>query len=347
MIRLAPQLLTQLNQGGPDAVQQALVTAVRLEHSTIPLYLYALYSLDEQRNAAVADIVQSVVVEEMLHMTLACNLLNAVGGTPRLDDPGFLPLFPGTLPGQIESDQVFHLRAFSNEQLKDFMRLEEPDRPLAFRVAALAEGGPDYRTIGDFYRAIATQMKALAPSDFQQRNQVGPEQFRGAVVVKDLSSALSAIQIIIDQGEGTDQSPEEVFGDDVAHYYRFAEVFHGRRLVPNPKAGPGAPVEDRYIYAGDPVVFDPAGCYAVPTDPKSAGYPAGSAARRLCDGFNYTYTSLLKRLNAAFNGKPEQIGPAIRLMMSLRQQAKDMMTGINPAGAFVGPSFEYQPLEPS
>lgn len=346
MIRIATELLTQLNQGGPDAVQKALMQAVRLEHSTIPLYLYALYSLDEGRNGTVADIIQSVVVEEMLHMTLACNLLNAVGGKPPLDDPGFLPKFPGTLPGQVESDQVFHLRGFSSEQLKDFMRLEEPDRPLPFREAALGEG-QEYNTIGDFYRAITTQLKALAPSDFQERNQVGPDQFRGAVVVKDLSTALSAIQVIIDQGEGTDQSPEEVFGDDVAHYYRFAEVFHGHRLVPNPTAGPGAPPDERYVYAGDPVVFDQAGCYGVPADPKSAGYPAGSAARRLCDGFNYTYTSLLKRLHAAFNGEPEQIGPAIRLMMSLRQQAKDMMTGINPAGTFVGPSFEYQPVEPS
>jgi hypothetical protein len=33
-------------------------------------------------------------------------------------------------------------------------------------------------------------------------------------------------------------------------------------------------------------------------------------------------------------------------MMSLKQQARDMMSGKNPAGVNVGPSFEYQPNDP-
>jgi hypothetical protein len=38
---------------------------------------------------------------------------------------------------------------------------------------------------------------------------------------------------------------------------------------------------------------------------------------------------------------------AIGLMMSLAQQAGDMMSGSNPSGVHVGPSFEYQPLDPA
>jgi hypothetical protein len=33
-------------------------------------------------------------------------------------------------------------------------------------------------------------------------------------------------------------------------------------------------------------------------------------------------------------------------MMSLKQQAKDMMSGTVAAGATVGPTFEYQPADP-
>ena len=31
-------------------------------------------------------------------MTIGCNILNAVGGTPGLNEPGFLPRYPGPLP---------------------------------------------------------------------------------------------------------------------------------------------------------------------------------------------------------------------------------------------------------
>ena len=39
-----------------------------------------------------------VAVEEMLHLTLAANVLNAVGGTPDLTAPGFVPEYPAYLP---------------------------------------------------------------------------------------------------------------------------------------------------------------------------------------------------------------------------------------------------------
>ena len=46
----------------------------------------------------VAAIIRSVVIEEMLHMALACNLLNAVGGQPEIDRAGFVPLSGSPCP---------------------------------------------------------------------------------------------------------------------------------------------------------------------------------------------------------------------------------------------------------
>ena len=81
MIRLQARLFTDLETGGQRAVINALQSAVKLEHATIPVYLYALYSLDPTKNAVIATILRSVVVEEMLHMALACNIMNALDGS--------------------------------------------------------------------------------------------------------------------------------------------------------------------------------------------------------------------------------------------------------------------------
>ena len=81
MILLKPACLKSLRQDSPDVVQvrAALQQAVELEHATLPVYLYGLYSLQSGVNTAIADIIQSVAMEEMLHMTLAANVLNALG----------------------------------------------------------------------------------------------------------------------------------------------------------------------------------------------------------------------------------------------------------------------------
>ena len=43
-------------------------------------------------------------------------------------------------------------------------------------------------------------------------------------------------------------------------------------------------------------------------------------------------------------GAPDRLTDAIGLMMSLKQQAKDMAMGVISGGMPVGPSFEYQPI---
>ena len=76
-----------------ESLREHLQWAIELEHFTLPPYLCALYSLDAARNPDASEVVASVLVEEMLHMTLAANLLNAVGGHPRLDTPQMLSAY--------------------------------------------------------------------------------------------------------------------------------------------------------------------------------------------------------------------------------------------------------------
>ncbi len=59
-------------------VQDLLQDAIKVEHSTVPLYLTTLYSIVDQ-NSFEAQTMKSVVMEEMLHMVRAANVLNAIG----------------------------------------------------------------------------------------------------------------------------------------------------------------------------------------------------------------------------------------------------------------------------
>jgi Ferritin-like len=156
--------------------------------------------------------------------------------------------------------------------------------------------------------------------------------------VTDLATAQQAIQTIIDQGEGTSKSPLEVVGNGYAHYYRYMQVQEGAKLIQLPNG--------QYSYTGAAIPFNPGGVYGVPTNP--GPYPPGSKSAFANDNFNYAYTSLLKCLHAMFNGDATEarMNTALGLMMSLKGQAKAMMSGIPDPGTVTGPTFEYQPVNP-
>jgi hypothetical protein len=326
-----------------ESVCAALQNAVELEHATIPVYLYALYSLSPAHNREIAAIIQSIVVEEMLHMTLSSNVLNALGGSPQIDKPDFIPAYPGPLPGGVQSDLTVNLAPFSTAQLATFLQIESPEDPLDF-PAARAAADDDTVTIGEFYTAISDAIAALGDGVFVKppRNQVGPDIMDESVIVSDVKTAQQALTIIVEQGEGTTTSPAEVDGGGYAHYYRFMQIQKGHLLVQVPGADPP------YAYTGAPVPFEPAGVYAVPTNPAQSPYPAGSQQALANDNFNYTYTSLLSTLHAFFNGgaNEDQFNNALGLMMSLKSQAKAMMSGIPNPAFLVGPTFQYQPINP-
>jgi hypothetical protein len=342
MIRLKPELFADLD-GTLDGLKRALQNAIELEHSTIPPYLYALYSIQSGKNADTARLIKSIVVEEMLHMALACNILNAIGGAPNIDDPCFLPNYPGPLPGGVETQLTVGLAPLTKQLVHDvFMVIEEPEDPLQFPVVELMAAAPEPpKTIGQFYAGIIEQLTQLsAKSNIftgDPRRQLttgfGPLK---SIHVHDLATSIEAIQLIVEQGEGTKTSPLAP-GHQPAHYYRYAEIFYGKKLIPNPDPTPDAP---KFVYGGDPIALDPAGVWPVVSNPSLHPYPAGSLARNLNDTFNYTYTSLLKSLHLVFNGQPNRLGQTIGLMESMKEQALAMMS------QSAGPSFQYTPVNP-
>jgi hypothetical protein len=92
-----------------DDLREHVQGAIELEHSTLPPDSCAgLYTLGRRRRPAAAEVIRSVFVDEMLHLTLAANLLNAVGGQPRLHTDALLPGYGDDEMFQPNRDDVGH-----------------------------------------------------------------------------------------------------------------------------------------------------------------------------------------------------------------------------------------------
>ncbi|RZJ38472.1 MAG: hypothetical protein EOO18_03275 [Chryseobacterium sp.] len=109
-------------------LQNLLQTAILIEHSTIPPYLTALYSIKDGTNAAASQIIRSVAVEEMLHMIMVCNVMNAVSIQPSVNRPQNYPTYPMKLPMNV--DFFVGLETFSTNSIATFIAIESPSNPL-------------------------------------------------------------------------------------------------------------------------------------------------------------------------------------------------------------------------
>lgn len=323
-------------------LRRHLQTALQVEHATIPPYLCALYSIREPANRVPAELIRSIVMEEMLHMTLVANLLNAVGGRPRLAYSGFVPAYPAHLPHCGARFKV-SLERFSTRALTTFLRIERPEPP---------RGPPEadrYHSLGQFYDAVAVALEVLSRRHGRalfagvQTRQVTPEHYYGGLgqptVVRDLESALGAIEEIKEQGEGLHHGVFDADsglhgrGREPAHYFRFHEILVGRRyqLGDTPRTGP----------TGRALAVDWEAVHPMRANPKRRDFPPRSAIRALSDECNRTYGRLLRQVERAYNGEPARLLHAVGAMYELKYQAVALMQiPIGRGGETAGPTFE-------
>lgn len=333
----------------PEDLKKALQIAMEFEHATMPPYLYAWYSL-RSSNRSIRSILRGIVLQEMAHMLLAGNLLKAIGGTPSIYREDFVPDYPSPLPGSVANDLVVPLKPYSRELVEHvFMRIEEPELILDFPVAAL-DAVPDLpHTIGQFYRClrdtfvdggddlIVDKTGETQPATFQLFQELPINKQR----ITSAAGAIEAIDFIVEQGEGTTESPFIPDGDailenvELAHFYRFATLTRGR-IKPNPDATPNSPPDERYLYASsDPVPFDEDGVIPFPANPKAAHYTEGTPERTAMDAFNRTYTGMLGLLQEAYSTDLAMLDVAITEMRALNGRARTL------AEMNLGPSFEF------
>jgi hypothetical protein len=335
-----------------EDLRDALQTAIEIEHSTIPPYLCALYSIAFERSPDAARAITGVVMEEMLHLTLAANVMNAIGYTPSIGHAGFVPSYPTRLPYCTRHFEI-SLGRFSKQALDTFLRIERPERlPERTTAAAAAAEVEPYATIGEFYRDLERQLVESCAVHGEKHvfcgdpaRQIRPEHYYGGgdiVVVTDLASALAALSEIIHQGEGVDgtiydgDEPLGAEGRELAHFFRFEEIRLGRRFTrrDTPRTGP----------TGAPIAVDWDAVYPMRPNPKVRDYAGRPDVQERLRAFNRSYSDLLRTLGRAFAGEQELLVKSVGGMYDLRNAAVALMRIPSGDGdTTVGPSFEWTP----
>jgi hypothetical protein len=330
--------------------------AMQLEHATIPPYLTALYSIHPSTNADAYRVIRVVAVEEMLHLTLAANLLNAVGGTPDLTAEGFVPVYPAHLPDGEEDFEV-GTRAFSRDTIESFLKIERPavaedegrfvardrsERALLPGVDA-HEDDLHFFSIGEFYAEIGEGLQRLhqemgaALFCGDPARQVGPEYYYsggGAILkVTDAESAAAAMRVISEQGEGLGGGIFDEEGE-IAHYYRFQQLLLERYYQPGDQGG---------TPTGPPLEVDWDAVYPLTPDAQLDDYTEPGDLRDAVLAYSATYGEFLVRLTEAFTGRPGLLLPAVADMFRIKELAARIIrnpmpgrAGVNAAPVFRG-----------
>lgn len=334
MIKLAWEKPT-----GIEDVQNLVQRAIDLEFSTLPPYLYTLMSIPPGENAAARSRIHAVAMQEMIHMSLACNILNAIGGSPEI----VAAYYPGPLPGDLAHNAIIHLLPFSPAAVDQGMTIEEPEERIDPPVGLLA-GDPctaGIVTIGQFYQCLDATLAALPDTAWTpKRNQIDDSQFfQGNIFeVNSYADAHRAITQIVSEGEGTPVTPNNPgspldFQNELAHYYRFWEI--AQNLVLTKAANPVG-----YRWGPATLGVDWSAVYPAISDPGEHDFsgepPAAQAAQKACDA---AFTAMIAALRGAYNGNKGQLGVAVRAMFDLRKAANVAFSTPLANGRVAGPAF--------
>ena len=325
-----------------DNLKDQLQLATQIEFATLPLYLTSLYSIKEHYNTEAYSLMRGIVMQEMLHYVLASNILIAIGGSVKLDDPDIVPKYPSVgLPGGVLPQLRLELKKFSLEHTYyTFMALESPAESFLL---------PKYRyiknTVGHFYREILDCMGELGDGIFLRNTTskqvnwplmaTGPPQSTGHLpFIIDLKSAQDAIVEIAEQGEGASPlAPEDGIKGQYAHFYRFAEIACQRKLVFK---------DGSYSFTGEHIPHDPTGIWQMMDSPNKDAIQPGTLCYRQANAFHKVYRNLLTVMEEAFNGAPEKMLSAVELMESLQVHFKKTMWTPYDSTTTCGPVWDYE-----
>lgn len=295
--------------------------AAQVEMAAIPMYLYASYSIKTQNvsqwepGPGAFRILKSVVIEEMLHLSLVRNMITAIGQQIHFCNESFIPKYPFHVPMRQPSLNLTLGQLTKKLVMDVFMEFEKPSKPKGGRVEEQikAVGSEEYETIGQFYKAIYDGFKYLCGVDEAHPNgnpAKERELFRCSqldlqyaysywneggggypLLVKDLPSALTAINMIVEQGEGMSSDHQQV------------------PIRPNkPKAGhfeyPHYVKLQRIAQGWEPI----GDTYTVPSNPKVEDYPEGKIKNLglLC---NAAYTYILRLLDELYSTSGKEVEP--------------------------------------
>lgn len=326
-----------------EQLLDSLSEAAEIEHNLMCCYLYAAWSLktepDDGLDAATTAELKSwqravidVAIDEMTHLTLVANLMNALGGVAHVHRPNF-PVANGYHPAGLQ----VRLAPFNWETLQHFIYLERPegsDEPdgkgfadhavyeRSLRGLRLMPSAQDYLTVGHLYRSVEDGLRHLAAQIGEEALfcgdpalQVGTDSvaLNGLRRITDLASACQALETIVEQGEGAKAHSER------SHYSRFVKVrdaYHAR-LAADPGFEPAWPA------AHNPVMRKPI------ENPQDRVWIECAQPRQVLDLANAVYNHMLRYLAQGFvatdaGEKRRMIETAISLMSALDPLAREL-----------------------
>ena len=245
-----------------------LTEAAELEHGIMCCYLFAAFSIKRDVKEGITENQLSIIrrwkrtilqvsIEEMLHMSLACNLLTAVGGAPHLRRPN-LPISPKAYPPSFKLELV----PFCRQSLENFIFIERPEDlepgaeegtrlgspfPPPPQLSDIFSSSREYQNQGRLYRGIEDGLQYLSQKYGEgglflgpPKAQIGGAYFNlpGLNPVTDLTSAEAALQGIIVQGEGARGVSKD------SHHGKFLPIQeeYEQILREDPTFEPGRPV---------------------------------------------------------------------------------------------------------
>lgn len=360
-----------------EDLQAYLQVAVQLEHATLPPYLTALYSIIPGSNPDAINVIRVVAVEEMLHMTLAANVLNAVGGSPDLLAPDFVPNYPTFLPTG-EKDFKVSLEKFSRSAIDTFLKIERP--AVGSQKKAAAEGA--CRCIDGIYYRLAGSLENKSPSFLPKVTLAVAEeelelhfysigQFYKAIQkgIIDLCDKPGAENIFT--GDPSRQITSEYYysgggevipvkcrdtalaaleliaeqgeGDGGSIYDNEGELAHFYRFQQLDKEKYYQEHDDPGCPQGAKIDVDWDAVFPIQTNAKIQMYDGDPSIKEEAIEFNNIYASFLASINKALNGSPHLLLQAVGGMFNIKELMVRIMK--NPFGdgsANAAPTFEIK-----
>ncbi|MEV6236650.1 ferritin-like domain-containing protein [Lentzea sp. NPDC051838] len=354
-----------------DELVRVLREAAAVELAVMLQYLYAAYSVPthgagveyvrlgvwtpEQLQLACGDggetldegirsMLLTIAREEMIHFLLVNNILVALGEpfhVPRIDF--------GTINHELPVPLDFSLERLGLGSVERFTLIEQPENLVGDvrRGDVVASNTPHpYASLSELYAAIREGLQHIPDLFLVEKGRGGGEHhlfLRESInhhhpdyqlEVDDLPSALFAVDVITEQGEGGVLEPG---ADEESHYTSFLRIGQLLREAPSDDAQPWRPaypvMRNPTLRHGDPAM-------ETATDPD---------ARIVMELFNRAYFLTLQLMAQHFGERPD--GSLRR--SDLMNAAIDMMTGLmrplaellvtmpsGRRGRTAGPSFE-------
>jgi hypothetical protein len=338
--------------------------ACEIEHSLLCEYLYAQFSLKrstaEGLNPEQLARIQAweltmidVIKQEMLHLTLATNILTAIGAAPHFERPNF-PILSRWYPPDVQIALV----PFGERALRHFMFLERPEgmplddaegfralgkiQPLTADDPQITAGPEEWHTVGRLYRGIEAGLAHLVNRYGEDAVFIGPPRAQATTqvfewpeltAVTGLASASAAIEVIVEQGEGAR-------GDWVkSHFGKFVGILEDLLAVraADPTFEPARPVVP--VYLREPPDVDQVTLIETPL------------TRRVADLFNAVYEVILQVQSRYFvhqGETPEELETLAKtakhlmnwVMRKLGPVLTSLPVGAEFPGRTAGPAFE-------